>query len=177
MSINQNTVTVTGNIGNDPTRSRTTSGTPVLNFRVGVSSGYFDRRTGAWVDGDTSWYAVAAYGNLAEHAHGSLRRGDPIVIIGRLKIREWEANGKKGVSADIVADTIGHDLNRGTSAFVRRARPGGATAPSQVEDTAGDEVPEDHRTAWDAAGLHDPEVPAADDEFETTANREEFADA
>lgn len=172
MSINQNTVTVTGNIGNDPTPGRTTSGTPVLNFRIGVSSGYFDRRSGAWVDGDTSWYAVAAYGNLAEHAQASLRRGDPVVIIGRLKIREWEANGRKGVSADIVADTIGHDLNRGTSAFARRQRAAGADAAPPLsgdapraadapdgfgtDTAASDDIPQEHVEAWSTAGMTGP---------------------
>jgi len=132
MSITNDMLTIAGNIGNDPIRNETKTGRPVLNFRVGSSSGYYDQRTGAWVDGGTNWYAVVAYGNLAEHAKASLRRGDPVIVSGRLKVREWEANGKKGVDVEILADAIGHDLNRGTSAFARRPRTAASETAASV---------------------------------------------
>ncbi|BDZ38123.1 single-stranded DNA-binding protein [Microbacterium suwonense] len=163
MSITNDTVTIAGNIGNDPIRNETRSGKPVVNFRVGSSSGYFDQRTGAWVDSGTNWYAVAAYGRLAEHAKASLQRGHAVIVSGRLKVREWEANGKKGVDVEIVADAIGHDLNWGTSAFVRRPRTTNAEAPSARSanstdeldgaDPTLDEPTAEEKDAWDTGGL------------------------
>ncbi|GAA3948538.1 single-stranded DNA-binding protein [Microbacterium soli] len=166
MSITNDTLTIAGNIGNDPVRNETRTGKPVINFRVGSSSGYFDQRTGAWVDGGTNWYAVAAYGALAEHAKASLHRGDPVIVSGRLKVREWEANGRKGIDVEIVADAIGHDLNRGTSAFARRARASAPQSPADVGSERGgaptaaapeaEEPAAQDEDAWRAAGLVDP---------------------
>lgn len=164
MSITNDIVTFAGNIGNDPTKNETRAGTPVVNFRVGSSSGYFDQRAGAWVDGGTNWYAVAAYGKLAEHAKASLHRGDAVIVSGRLKVKEWEANGKKGVDLDIVADAIGHDLNFGTSAFLRRLRAVAAEqalrTPSRPMDTLSEEDAPTPREQghWDAGGPHEVNV-------------------
>jgi len=54
MSITNDVLTIAGNIGNDPISNETRSGKAVINFRVATSSGYFDQRTGAWVDGVTN---------------------------------------------------------------------------------------------------------------------------
>lgn len=164
MATKNATVTITGNIGNDPTYNTTRTGDAVVNFRVGSSSGYWNRSTGAWVDEGTSWYSVSAFRNLAEHAKASLRRGDPVIVTGALKVKEWENEGRKGISADIVADAIGHDLGQGTSAFVRRPRPTAGAERSQSQEapaTAGAEpgevpaepVPEHQLDEWRANGM------------------------
>ncbi|PKI93063.1 single-stranded DNA-binding protein [Actinomycetales bacterium SN12] len=154
MSITNDVLTIAGNIGNDPISNETRSGKAVINFRVATSSGYFDQRTGAWVDGVTNWYAVSAFGKLAEHARASLHRGDPVVVVGRLRQKEWEANGKKGIDVELTADAIGHDLRRGTSAFVRRPRPEQVSvAPAGDESPVFDEPSEADQDAWAGAGL------------------------
>lgn len=154
MSITNDVLTIAGNIGNDPTGNETRSGKAVINFRVATSSGYFDQRTGAWVDGVTNWYAVSAFGKLAEHAKASLHRGDPVIVVGRLRQKEWEANGKKGIDIELTADAIGHDLRRGTSAFVRRPRPEQASVPPAGDDApAFDEPTAADHEAWADAGL------------------------
>jgi single-strand DNA-binding protein len=181
MTIRNDTVVIAGNIGNDPSRGVTRTGKPVINFRVASTPGYFDQRTGAWVEGDTSWYAVSAFGNIAEHAKASLHCGDPVIVVGRMKVREWEANGKKGVDVEIDADAIGHDLNKGTSAFARRARTGSAeqavaavgapeAAASGTPDDDGmtDEPSAAERASWDAEGMIDPDA----DPSSTEADRE-----
>ncbi|MFD5225625.1 single-stranded DNA-binding protein [Microbacterium sp. NPDC058342] len=183
MSITNDTVTIAGNIGNDPVKNETRGGKPVINFRVATSSGYFDQRTGAWVEGNTNWYAVSAFGYLAEHAKASLRRGDPVIVSGRLRVKEWEANGKKGIDVEIVADAIGHDLNRGTSAFVRRPKAGGADqapAPASAERGAvGEEIPDEptaaEADAWVEAGMHLIDAPDADPDDEGAPSEEELA--
>lgn len=172
MTMINDVVTISGNIGNDPTKNETRAGKPVINFRVGSSHRYLDQRTGEWVDGGTNWYAISAFGNLAEHAKASLHRGDAVIVTGRLKVREWEANGKKGVDVEIVADVIGHDLNWGTSGFARRQRstttePGssGDAPPTEtaVDDSSGyDEPTAEDQDAWRAAGLSVSEITAGD---------------
>lgn len=161
MTLSNDIITITGNLGNDPVMSTTKAGNPVLNFRVGSSSGRWDRTSGAWIDDGTSWYSISAFGNLAENARASLHRGDPVVITGRLRIKEWENDGRKGASADIIADALGHDLSRGTSAFARRIRSD-AAAPSSAPvepaenrevDGFDDEVSEEDRAAWEAHNM------------------------
>lgn len=161
MAMRNDVVTITGNIGSEPTYNTTRNGDAVVNFRVGSSTGYWNRATGAWVDEGTSWYAVSAFRSLAEHARASLHRGDPVIVTGALKIREWENDTRKGISADIVAEAIGHDLNLGTSAFARRARPAASIdrpqsedEPLQEADSRADVVSDEHLEAWGAHGLH-----------------------
>lgn len=113
------TVTILGRVGGDPQRSQTTTGIPVINFRVASPQRRYDQKTQSWLETGTNWYNVSAFRQLAEHAKGSLRSGDAVIITGRLKLREWESGGKKGMSADIDADAIGHDLRWGTSAFAK----------------------------------------------------------
>lgn len=163
MTMSNDIVTISGNIGNDPTKNQTRAGKAVINFRVGSSHRYVDQRTGEWTDGGTNWYAVSAFGKLAENAKASLHRGDAVVVTGRLKVKEWEANGKKGIDVEITADAIGHDLNFGTSGFARRQRPAAAEAgvPANVpsgEMTAGvpfddGEPTDEQQDAWRAVGM------------------------
>lgn len=126
------TLTILGNVATDPTQSRTPSGIPVTNFRVATTYRRLDPATQTWVDVSTNWYSVAAFRQLGEHAKASLRCGDSVIVTGRLKIRTWESNGKSGTSIDIEADAIGHDLRRGTTAFLRASRANGADGASRA---------------------------------------------
>jgi len=140
------TLIIRGFVGNDPQATTTAGGTAVLNFRVATSQRRFDQRTNEWIDTGTNWYSVAAYRQLAEHAKSSLRKGDAVIVSGRLKLREWESvNGHKGASFDLDADAIGHDMRWGTSNFMKTPRS--VTASNQPprnsgSDGAGDERPE-----------------------------------
>ncbi len=155
-------VTIRGNVGNDPVRATLPSGDSVLNFRVATSHGYRDRRTGTWVETGTNWFAVSAFRRLADNAKASLRSGDAVIITGRLQLKEWHNNGRSGFSADIVADAIGHDLDRGTSNFLRTPRPTSANAPAgpaaDAPDTDEADQPVGASTGsgedWSASGLY-----------------------
>lgn len=140
------TLTIVGNVATDPVLGRTPSGIPVTNFRVASSQRRFDNATQQWIETSTNWYSIAAFRQLAEHAKASLRSGDSVIVTGRLKIRNWEANGKHGTSVDIDADTIGHDLRWGTAAYARAARSTSADSRIPVtcdaNDGPGDETTE-----------------------------------
>lgn len=120
------TVTIVGKVATDPNRAQTGGGVAVTNFRLASTHRRFDQSTQAWVDAGTNWYSVAAYRQLGEHAKASLRSGDSVIVTGRLRIRNWESNGKSGTSVDIDADAIGHDLRWGTSAYLRASRSSAA---------------------------------------------------
>lgn len=113
------TITITGNIATDPTKSTLPSGVPVTRFRLASGTRRFDRETNQWVDGATNWYSVSAYRALAENSASSLRKGERVVVTGRLRLRTWDNDGHKGMDAEVDAEALGHDLRFGTSAFQR----------------------------------------------------------
>ena len=59
---------------------------------------------------------------LAEHVAASVRKGDPVIVVGKLRTNVWEKDGQTHERLVLEADMVGHDLNRGTSAFQRRPR-------------------------------------------------------
>jgi single-strand DNA-binding protein len=152
-------ITVVGTVVNDPEQRRTSGGHTVINFRLACNARRRDEGTGAWVDGHTNWYAVSAYRGLAEHALASLRKGHRVIVTGGFRLREWEANGRQGVSAEIDATSLGHDLLWGTTVYHRSdgaQAPGTASAaPLGTSPNSGTGVIE----ATDAWG-----APAADTE-------------
>lgn len=121
------TLTIVGRVATDPIQVQTGGGVSVTNFRLASTQRRFDPATQAWVDAGTNWFSVAAFRQLGEHVKASLRTGDSVIVTGRLKIRNWESNGKQGTSVDIEAEAIGHDLRWGTTAY----RPQARTAPSE----------------------------------------------
>lgn len=114
-------ITIVGNVGTDPEDRTTSAGLRITSFRVACTQRRLDRSSGQWVDAGTNWYDVSAFRRLAEHALASVRKGDPVVVSGRLRLRQWDNGTRQGMSADIEADVIGHDLRWGTSAFEKRS--------------------------------------------------------
>lgn len=148
------TIAITGNVATDPELKQTNGGVAIASFRVASPQRRYDRASNAWIDSGTNWYSVSAFRGLAEHAHASLRRGDRVVLTGRLRIRDWENGTKRGTDVEIDVDAIGHDLLWGTSVFTKAARPG---AP---ERDGGWEQPAAPADAWAAPGV--PEGAAAE---------------
>ena len=67
---------------------------------------------------------LASFRRLGDHVRASLRKGDPVVIKGRFRARTFEdKTGQVRTVIDIVADTVGHDLNRGIANYMRRHHP------------------------------------------------------
>ena len=81
-------VTITGNLTDDPELKHTPNGNLVANFRLAVTARVKDGDS--WRDGETSFFRVNAWRQLAEHIAESLAKGDRAVVIGRLKSRSWE---------------------------------------------------------------------------------------
>ncbi|WP_243074987.1 single-stranded DNA-binding protein [Microbacterium sp. SS28] len=132
------TITVIGNIATPPEHKRIAGGVAITTFRVASGLRRYDRATSTWVDAGTNWYTVSTFRSLAEHAMASFSKGDRIIVTGRLRLREWDTGAKKGITAEIEADAIGHDLLRGTTRFEKDATGGAAPAPDADPEPASD---------------------------------------
>lgn len=150
------TITVIGNIAGDPEHRQTPAGIAVTTFRVASSQRRFDRATGQWVEAHTNWYSVSAFRGLAQHAFRSLRKGDRVVLTGKLKVRNWDNGTSRGTAVEIDADAIGHDLLWGTTTFEKNPGP---VRPQAAESWSAEESPaaawntaEVGPSSWDAPG-------------------------
>ncbi|PBC77391.1 single-strand DNA-binding protein [Streptomyces sp. TLI_235] len=115
--MNETLVTIVGNVASTVTYAQTPAGVPVANFRMATTERRFDRGAGDWVDGETSWVTVVAWRWLATNLVSSVNKGDPVVVSGRLRVREWGEEDRRRTAVEIDARSVGHDLARGTSAF------------------------------------------------------------
>lgn len=141
MSSNEAHFSVIGFVATQPRGGYTKSGTRSVSMRVGWTPRTFDRETQQWTDQASSFVTVQCYNRVAENAYVCLRRGEPIVVRGTLRVREYEHNGVRRSSVEVVADSIGHDLSRGISVYRK--------ASAQVEQTA-----YEHEQATGEAGRH-----------------------
>jgi single-strand DNA-binding protein len=134
-------ITVRGYVATEVRLTVASSGLAITGFRMCSTERRFDRETSTWVDGHTNWYSVSMFRQLATNAGASIKKGDRVIVTGRLKVRPWSnADGRTGTSVEIEADTAGHDLMWGTANFIRTA-----ANRSEAPTVAG---PDDH-----AAGL------------------------
>jgi single-strand DNA-binding protein len=127
--MNETLVTVVGNVATEPETQVTATGVSVTRFRLATSSRRFDAERGAWTDGPTSFYTVRAWRALAGNIKESVCLGEPLVVQGRLRIRDEEVDGRRFLSAEIDAQTLGHDLSRGVARFTRATSNSPAPRP------------------------------------------------
>ncbi|MFG3258075.1 single-stranded DNA-binding protein [Streptomyces sp. NPDC048172] len=124
--MNESHVTVVGNVATPVDYRVAASGVPVARFRLASTVRRFDQQSRSWADAFTSFFTVWAWRTLATNIASSVSRGEPVIVQGQLRVQENERDGKRYVSADLTASSVGHDLSRGTTAFVRvsQAKPG-----------------------------------------------------
>lgn len=117
--MNETLVTVVGNVATEPEMHTTATGVGVTRFRLATTARRWDAARGAWTDGPTSFYTVRAWRTLAGHVKESVGLGEPLLVQGRLKIRDEERDGRRYTDAEIEAVAVGHDLARGVTRFSR----------------------------------------------------------
>ncbi|MFE3823959.1 single-stranded DNA-binding protein [Streptomyces sp. NPDC059092] len=123
--MNDTVVTLVGNVATRVEfRESETGG--AARFRLAATARRWDRARGGWTDGPTSFYTVWARRALGANLAASVSVGEPLVVHGRLRVREDEREGQWRTSVEVDAVAVGHDLTRGTSAFRRAVR----TAPA-----------------------------------------------
>lgn len=120
--MNDTVITLQGWLGGDVSL-RQAGESAVASFRLACTPRHFNRRTENWSDGMTQWYTVNVWRGLADNCAVSLRRGDPVVVQGRLELRTYvNANKVEVTTFEVEATHVGHDLSRGTSVFTRAAK-------------------------------------------------------
>ena len=145
--MNNTQITLTGWLGDD-VRFREAGGVPVADLRVACTPRHFDRKTEQWVNGDTQWYSVTAWRQLAENCAESLKRGDPVVVHGRQSAETWtNSAGMAMTTMKVEATFVGHDLRLGVSRFARNPKQGpvgvSSTTSTVVIEEAGDDPEEE----------------------------------
>jgi single-strand DNA-binding protein len=130
------TITVTGNIATEPEQRVVRGDEKVTSFRIAATRRRFDEQTRSWVDVYTNYYSVSAFRALGLNAYTALRKGQRVIVTGRLRVKEWDNGTKQGVTAEIDADGIGPERS-GTP-----TTPPAATAPeTPLEPTSESAAP------------------------------------
>ncbi|MDG2497840.1 MAG: single-stranded DNA-binding protein [Aquiluna sp.] len=126
------TVTIVGNLADDPELRYTQGGIAVASVRVGSTPRTFNRSSNEWVDGETVWVRCTAWREVAENVAQSLTKGSRVVVTGRLKAPSayQSAQGEARASLELEIDEIGPSLRYATASVTRRARDGAAQVES-----------------------------------------------
>lgn len=133
--MNETLVTFHGWAGSD-VRHREAKGVSVATVRVGVTPRF--KRDGEWVDGESTWYSVTAWRTLADNLRDSVRKGDPVMVHGRLRTETWRPEeGTASTSLHVEALLIGHDLTRGITHFIKKHRPESSSSPDAEDSGEG----------------------------------------
>ncbi|MDR0849576.1 MAG: single-stranded DNA-binding protein [Propionibacteriaceae bacterium] len=112
----ESTVTLTGYVGNEIEKKTTKAGQAFATFRVGTTPRV--KRGESWADGNTTWTTVVCYRDLAQNVSDSVFKGDPVFVEGRVRTQAWvDKTGQNHERTVLEADTVGHDLRRGTATF------------------------------------------------------------
>lgn len=124
--MNESFVTVCGNVVADPQSRTTKQGKVFASFRVASTTRRWDQGLSAFVDGSTNFVNVVGFNALGANVMGSLKKGDPVIVYGRLRVNQYQAtDGTPRTSVEVDAHAVGHNLTRGLSALTRLGRPQG----------------------------------------------------
>ena len=104
-------VTIEGTLVAEPDLRFTPSGQAVSNFRVAANDRRKNDATGEWENTDTLFISVTAWRQLGENVAESLDKGDQVIVVGKLKQRQWEdKEGQKHTTYEITANNVAASL-------------------------------------------------------------------
>jgi single-strand DNA-binding protein len=108
-------VAITGNLTDDPEVTFTPNGVAVANFRLAVTPRV--REGDQWKDGETSFFRITAWRDLATHLADSLSKGDRVMVLGQLRTRSWEdkESGERRSVVEVTAEEVGPSLKWATA--------------------------------------------------------------
>jgi single-stranded DNA-binding protein len=119
-------ITIIGNVASDVSLNFTKGGVSVAHFRVAAGTRRFDRQSERWTDGDTHFFSISCFRDLAHNVVASVTKGQPIIVRGRLRSRESIRECGEHMHTfryyDVEASVVGHDLSRGNASFTRVKR-------------------------------------------------------
>jgi single-strand DNA-binding protein len=122
----ETTITVIGNLTNDPELRFTPSGSAVANFTIASTPRTIDRQSNEWKDGETLFLRASVWREAAENVAESLTKGMRVIVSGRLKSRSYETKeGEKRTVIELEVDEIGPSLRYANAKVNRTQRSGG----------------------------------------------------
>ena len=145
-----NTVTLVGNVTDDPELRFTPTGRPVANFTVAVNKRFKDN-DGQWQDRLDGFFRCNCWADMAENVAESLTKGTRIVVTGRLQQRQWEDNdGNKRSAFEIQVDEVGPSLRWATATVQRSQRSGGQSSGGGGQQSGGGQSTGGGGSDWSA---------------------------
>ena len=116
---NTQPIAVSGLVATTPRHLVTADGLPITSFRLAQPTQVYDKAKAMWVDGETNWYTITAFRQVAINCAGSVNKGERVMVMGTLHIRDWDNGERAGTSVEIHAESVGHDLAWGVSTYTR----------------------------------------------------------
>ena len=144
MAAGDTTITMIGNLVDDPELRFTPSGAAVAKFRVASTPRYLDKATNEWKDGESLFLQCQIWRQAAENVAESLTKGMRVILSGRLKQRSYETKeGEKRTVFEVEVDEVGPSLRNATAKVTRTQRAAGAggfgAAPAAAADSFNDD--------------------------------------
>lgn len=149
-------VWITGNVGSEVELKEYREGVTYASFRLACTPRLW--RGGQWGDDETTWLGVVCTKTLALNVKSSIGKGDPVVVVGRLRTERWtDPQGARHERLRLDAQSVGHDLSRGTSEFRRSAK----AVPDDQEVNLAELILATEEQAFEGVDGPDPRVGAA----------------
>lgn len=128
MTMNEPTTTLIGNLVDDPTLRYTPNGAAVCNFKVAQTPRTFDKQSNEWKDGEAIFMPCSIWREAAENVSESFKRGDRVIVTGRLKSRSYETKeGDKRTVIELEAEEVGASVKYATATIKRAEKSSGYT--------------------------------------------------
>jgi len=132
--VNDTTITVVGNLTDDPELRFTPSGAAVAKFRVASTPQRFDKEQQKFVDLEPLFLSCTVWRQAAEHVAESLIRGARVIVTGRLRQRSYETReGEKRTVWELEVDEVGPSLRYATAQVTKAGKSGGNRSDATQE--------------------------------------------
>ena len=105
MSNDLNLCQFIGRLGKDPVPRCLPNGTATVQISIAVGEQWKDKATGEKKE-RTTWVPVVAFGRLAEIIAEFTRKGSRIYVVGKFSVRQWEKDGQKNYTTEVIASDM-----------------------------------------------------------------------
>ncbi|MDV6011985.1 single-stranded DNA-binding protein [Haloechinothrix sp. LS1_15] len=129
MAVGETILSVNGTISSELSHRVAEGGADSVGFRLISNERRFDKESGQWVDGRRCVLWVVCWRKLAVTVAACLRKGDPVIVTGRLATREHDVGEVSQHTLELEAFAIGPNLARCPAQPRRRRDSAPATHP------------------------------------------------
>ncbi len=141
MAFSTNNITMCGNITKDPELRFTPAGNAVASFSIAVNRSVRDKNTNEWVE-NVDFFNIVTWFRLAENCAESLKKGDRVIVSGRLAQRSWEdKEGQKKYVVEVIANNVGASLEWASCEIRKNPKNETAAVKNDGIDFTDDDIP------------------------------------